>query len=175
VGVHRSIDGAHHDPPPEESQAAPAYAAQYPNQSHRLRHSDSPRADGGPADRVRLREGRTGKAPSIRRAYETAVAGAGIKDFTFHDLRHTTASQLILAGATLQEVKDILGHSDIKLTLRYAHLNPAQLWTAVARLDFRLPAAKPVLKPVAGSDAGSDEGSRVDTRLVPAENHYTPP
>jgi integrase len=53
--------------------------------------------------------------------------------------RHTTASQLILAGATLQEVKEILGHSDIKLTLRYAHLNPAQLRAAVARIRFSAP------------------------------------
>jgi integrase len=119
--------------------------------------------------------GRTGKAPSLRRAYETALARAGITDFTFHDLRHTTASQLILAGVTLQEVKEILGHSDIKLTLRYAHLKPAQLRTAVTRIDFRPPAAKPISKAVVGSDGGSDEGSRVDTRLVTAENYCTPP
>jgi site-specific recombinase XerD len=92
--------------------------------------------------------GRTGQAPSIQRAYETAVARAGLTDFAFHDLRHTTARQLILAGATLQEVKEILGHSDIKLTLRYAHLNPAQLRTAVARIDFRFPGEKPVPNPV---------------------------
>jgi integrase len=119
--------------------------------------------------------GRTGQAPSIRRAYETAVARAGIKDFTFHDLRHTTASQLILAGATLQEVKEILGHSDIKLTLRYAHLNPAQLRTAVARLDFRLPAGESTPNLSNWSDKWSDEGGSVDTRMLTPQNHCTPP
>jgi integrase len=119
--------------------------------------------------------GRTGQAPSIRRAYEAAVARAGLTDFTFHDLRHTTASQLILAGATLQEVKEILGHSDIKLTLRYAHLNPAQLRTAVARLDFRLPAGESTPNLSNWSDKWSDEGGSVDTRVLTPQNHCTPP
>ena len=76
---------------------------------------------------------RTGAAwGQIRTAFKTALARAGIKAFRFHDLRHTAASHLLMRGATLPEVKEILGHSDIKMTMRYAHLSPAHLrapWT----------------------------------------------
>ncbi len=44
-----------------------------------------------------------------------------------------------MAGATLLEVKEILGHADIWMTLRYAHLSPAHLRGAVGRIDFRVP------------------------------------
>jgi hypothetical protein len=113
--------------------------------------------------------GRTGQAPSI------AGARSGLTDFTFHDLRHMTASQPILARATLQEVEGILGHADSNLTLRYAHLNPPNSGPPSLGSTFGSWLLGPVPKPVAGSDAGSEEGSRVDTRLVTAENHCTPP
>lgn len=47
---------------------------------------------------------------------------AGIKDFHFHDLRHTFCSNLILSGAGLKEVKEMIGHRDISMTDRYSHL-----------------------------------------------------
>jgi integrase len=99
----------------------------------------------------------------IRRAFEGAVDRAQITDFTFHDLRHTAASHLIKNGATLQEVQEILGHSDIKLTLRYAHLNPGQLRTAVARINFRLPTVGTAPSPVERTDKRTDSMVAVDT------------
>ena len=84
---------------------------------------------------------RTGAAwGQIRTAFKTALARAGIKAFRFHDLRHTAASHLLMRGATLPEVKEILGHSDIRMTMRYAHLGPAHLRGAVDRLDGLTPA-----------------------------------
>jgi len=71
----------------------------------------------------------------IRTAFATALERAGIKAFRFHDLRHTAASHLVMRGASLKEVQEILGHSDFKMTLRYAHLSPAHLRSAVDRLD----------------------------------------
>ena len=71
----------------------------------------------------------------IRTAFERAVARAKLPDFRFHDLRHTAASHLVMRGASLGDVKEILGHSDLKMTLRYAHLSPAHLRKAVDRLD----------------------------------------
>lgn len=52
----------------------------------------------------------------------SAIQRAGLKDFTIHDLRHTCASRLIQNGLSLYEVSQILGHTDIQTTQRYAHL-----------------------------------------------------
>lgn len=71
----------------------------------------------------------------IRTAFTGALAKTGIADFRFHDLRHTAASHLIMRGASLKDVMEILGHSDIKMTMRYAHLSPTHLLGAVERLD----------------------------------------
>jgi integrase len=77
----------------------------------------------------------------FRTAWDLAVGRAKLIDFHFHDLRHTFASWAVQRGATLQEVKDLLGHSSLAMTLRYGHLAPEHLRTAVARLDAALPAA----------------------------------
>jgi integrase len=75
----------------------------------------------------------------FRTAWENAVERAKLADFHFHDLRHTFASWAVQRGATLQEVKDLLGHSSLAMVMRYAHLSPEHLRTAVARLDAALP------------------------------------
>lgn len=71
----------------------------------------------------------------INTAFTNAVNLAGIEDFRLHDLRHTFASWLVSEGVTLPEVRDLLGHSSIKQTERYAHLAPGRLHKAVAVLD----------------------------------------
>jgi integrase len=71
----------------------------------------------------------------IRTAFDTATKRAGLRDFRFHDLRHTAASHMAMRGAQLVDIKEILGHADLKMTLRYSHLSPAHLRTAVDRLD----------------------------------------
>lgn len=47
---------------------------------------------------------------------------AGISDFRFHDLRHTTASMLAAQGASLLEIADVLGHRTLAMVKRYSHL-----------------------------------------------------
>jgi integrase len=79
----------------------------------------------------------------IRTAFERALERAGITGFRFHDLRHTFASHAVMRGATLQEVKELLGHADLSMALRYAHLSPAHLRGAVERLEGLTPAATP--------------------------------
>ncbi len=71
----------------------------------------------------------------VTRSFNSAVRRAGIKDFTFHDLRHTFASHLVMAGVDLTTVKELLGHKTLTMTLRYAHLAPSHKVKAVGILD----------------------------------------
>ena len=73
---------------------------------------------------------------SIRTGFENATKRAGISDFTFHDLRHTFASHLVMSGVDLLTVKELLGHKSINMTLRYSHLSPDHKRNAVDLLKF---------------------------------------
>lgn len=66
--------------------------------------------------------------------WRDVLEAAGITRFRWHDLRHTFASDLVQRGVPLYVVKDLLGHSTIALTERYAHLAPDQGREAVALL-----------------------------------------
>jgi integrase len=74
----------------------------------------------------------------IRKRFGRALTAAGIGGCVFHDLRHTFASHLVMSGVDLVTVKEFLGHKDIKMTLRYAHLAPDYKRTAIARLDTHM-------------------------------------
>ncbi len=67
--------------------------------------------------------------------FDRAVAEAGVRDFRWHDLRHTFASRLVMAGVPLQVVMKLMGHRDLKTTLRYAHLAPGILQAGIEKLD----------------------------------------
>jgi len=75
---------------------------------------------------------------SFRRAFGTTLKRAGIKDFTFHDLRHTFASHLVMGGVDLKTVQEIMGHSSFTTTLRYAHLAQNHKRRAMEIFDSRM-------------------------------------
>ncbi|HSA86915.1 MAG TPA: site-specific integrase [Nitrospira sp.] len=71
----------------------------------------------------------------MRHGFDRACEAAGLTDFHFHDLRHTFASWLIMRGVPLATVSNLLGHTSPTMTLRYAHLSPKHLISAVKVLD----------------------------------------
>jgi integrase len=80
-------------------------------------------------------DGKGKRFGDVRKSFFTAVKSAGITDFTFHDMRHTFASTLVMKGVDLTTVKELLGHSTLTMTLRYSHLSPAHKVKAVGVLD----------------------------------------
>ena len=63
-----------------------------------------------------------GERQRVEGSFDDLLDRAGIKDFRFHDLRHTFASWYMMNGGDLYELAKILGHSNIKMTERYAKL-----------------------------------------------------
>jgi integrase len=72
---------------------------------------------------------------SLREAFDKTLEKADIKDFHFHDLRHTFATRLVQSGIDLYRVKELLGHKTISMTTRYAHHYPESLRSSIEVLD----------------------------------------
>jgi len=88
-----------------------------------VRRIDAPYVFYNPATGSRWRD--------LKRPFTAACRRAKILDFHFHDLRHTFASQLVMAGVDLTTVSRLLGHASLTMTLRYSHLAPDHLQGAV--------------------------------------------
>lgn len=69
------------------------------------------------------KRGASGERQRVEGSFETVLELAGIRNFRFHDLRHTFASWFMMNGGDLYELAKILGHSNVKMTARYAKLS----------------------------------------------------
>jgi site-specific recombinase XerD len=92
--------------------------------------------------------------------FEKAILKAGIEGFHWHDLRHTFASRLTMAGVGLRAVQDALGHKSVAMTVRYSHLAPDFLQDVVDKL---------VQKPTEAATDGRTD-TTTDTRAIPMVN-----
>jgi integrase len=72
---------------------------------------------------------------SFRTAWEHALEKAGIENLTFHSLRHTFGSRLGMAGVDIKTIQELMGHRDIKMTMRYSHPTAQHKRNAVEILD----------------------------------------
>ncbi len=87
-----------------------------------------------PVGRPYYASGGLGGSP-INSAFKSACHRAGIEKLRVHDLRHTFASWLVMSGAPLRTVAELLGHKTLAMVHRYTHLSPEHLRDAVARLS----------------------------------------
>jgi integrase len=73
---------------------------------------------------------------SVKTAFYSALRRSRIDKCRFHDLRHTFATRLVMAGVDIVTVKELLGHKDISMTMRYSHPTPQHKKEAVEKLKF---------------------------------------
>jgi integrase len=74
---------------------------------------------------------------NINKSWATVCTLAKVTNFRLHDCRHHFASRLVQLGNDLNRVRELMGHADIKMTLRYSHLSEDNLKAAVAMLCTR--------------------------------------
>jgi integrase len=102
-----------------------------------------------------------GGARSPRRWFEAAVAMAKIERFTWHCLRHTFASRLVMSGADLRTVAELLRDKTLAMVMRYAHLAPDHKLAAVERMATAFPELKTDTKLTPAF-----ENKKVESRLM---------
>ena len=101
---------------------------------HKLRHGNPDgealvfdRGDGKPYEPSYL----------ANRSWKRVLRTAGIRtSLRWHDLRHTFASHFMMSGGSLRSLQTILGHTEINMTLRYAHLSPSFLAEEIGKVDY---------------------------------------
>ncbi len=94
-------------------------------------------------DHVFLNQDTGTRWSDLKKSFVRAVTKAKLapRGIVFHHLRHTAASWMVMAGVPLKAVQEILGHADLQMVMKYAHLSPQHLGKAVAELDGSASAA----------------------------------
>ena len=101
------------------------------------------------------------RVAAVHHGFASLCKRAGIKDFRIHDIRHTCASWLVSGAVPLRVVQEMLGHSSIQMTERYAHLAPENLKAVVHVLD-----RSHDLVTLGGLDSGRDVASKCLNLMV---------
>jgi integrase len=101
-----------------------------------------------------------------RKWFQNSVAAAKVENFKYHDLRHTFASRLVMAGVPIEAVKELMGHRTIQMTMRYAHLAPDFQAAAIETLATKYGQAKvvPLRMVASGGRTGTRTGTSLKTR-----------
>ncbi len=73
---------------------------------------------------------------SVKTSFNSAIRKSGVEKFTFHDLRHTFASVLVMNGVDITTVQELLGHKSIAMTKRYSHPTPEHKRRAIEKLNI---------------------------------------
>ncbi len=104
----------------------------------------------------------------VAKVYDPALRKAGIVGATWHTLRHTFASRAVMAGVDIRTVQELMGHSTITMTMRYAHLSPAHLRAAVNKAS--LGSMTPGIPIETGTKTGTNENQAGESeKAVEAE------
>ena len=74
----------------------------------------------------------------FKRPFQMALKKANIEDFTWHDIRHTTASYLAMQGASPSEIASVLGHKSLDMVKRYSHISRAHTSEVLRKLNQSL-------------------------------------
>lgn len=75
---------------------------------------------------------------NLHKSWRKILRHADIQKFRWHDLRHTFASRLVMKSVDFNTVRELLGHSELKMTLRYAHLAPEHKAVAVEKPEGQI-------------------------------------
>lgn len=91
------------------------------------------------SDTLFLFPGQNRKQPiDLRHPWELALQQANIRDFKWHDLRHCCASYMVMSGASLVEVAEVLGHRDLAMARRYSHLSESHTASVVSKMNEKI-------------------------------------
>ena len=102
--------------------------------------------------------------PEVRRAFGVAKLLAGIRDeLSLYSIRHTFAPWLAIQGHPLRTIRELLDHADVRMTLRYAHLSPAHLQSAVESIGA---AEKSIGQRAGNAEARSEESESAANPVV---------
>ena len=86
----------------------------------------------------------------FHRTWERMRDMSGVRPLRFHCLRHSFASHLVMAGVDIRTVQELMGHTDIKMTIIYSHLSPGHMAAAVEKISLGVTQASPSTEAASG-------------------------